>query len=331
MQRRNHLLTTGTAIGALLAAAIALVGCGGNSASTAQNPAGGTSLMGGATPIAVAQAQKADSPVDPAIVAADNSFGVGLLDALLPGSDGGNIAISQLSVALALQILYNGAAGSTQQAMAQTLKLGTLSVQALNSDNAALQASLINPDSKVQLTIANSLWIDQNVGPVLPSFAQTDETYYGATVGDLAGAPADVNAWVDSETHGLITQLMLPGEYQDAIIANVLYFKGQWTTSFDPSDTTAAPFNLSGGSQMTAELMHQTGSFAYAAGNLHGGNFQAVRMPYGQGRLGRLRRLGPRRGGHRESREHHPFLRMRASMYVARPRPREGVDRESAD
>ena len=101
MQRRNHLLTTGTAIGALLAAAIALVGCGGNSASTAQNPAGGPSLMGGATPIAVAQAQKADSPVDPAIVAADNSFGVSLLDALLPGSDGGNIAISPLSVALA--------------------------------------------------------------------------------------------------------------------------------------------------------------------------------------------------------------------------------------
>jgi hypothetical protein len=69
--------------------------------------------------------------------------------------------------------LYNGAAGSTQQAMAQTLKLGTLSAQALNNDNAALQASLIGADPKVQLTVANSLWIDQTDGPVLPSFTQT--------------------------------------------------------------------------------------------------------------------------------------------------------------
>jgi serpin B len=221
-------------------------------------------------------------------VAADNAFGLSLFDTLLEGSGDGNIAISPLSVSLALQVLYNGAAGSTQQAMAQTLKLGTLSAQALNDDNAALQASLMGDDPKVQLTIANSLWIDQSGAPVVPSFTQTDQTYYGATVGDLAGAPDNINAWVDSETHGLITQLMPPGEYADAIIANVLYFKGQWTTSFDPSNTDTAPFTLSNGSQTPMELMHQTGSFLYVAGTLHGVDFQAVRMPYGQGRFSML-------------------------------------------
>jgi serine protease inhibitor len=289
MQRGNHDLASGTVVGALLAAVLALAGCGGGSSGAAQSPPGGaqngTSAGGAAMPTAVAQAQKADTQVDPAIVTADNSFGLSLLDSLLPASGGGNIAISPLSVTLALQVLYNGAAGSTQQAMAQTMQLGALSDQTLNNDNAALQASLINPDPKVQLTIANSLWIDQSSNPVLPSFTQTDETYYGATVGDLAGAPANVNAWVDSETHGLITQLMPAGVYQDAIIANVLYFKGQWTSSFNPADTSAAPFTLSDGSQASAQLMHQTGPFPYAAGTLHGSNFQAVRMPYGQGRL----------------------------------------------
>jgi serine protease inhibitor len=278
--RRNPGLTACIAIAAVLATGVAPVGCGGGSP--------GTSLGAGAAPTAVALAQKADTPVDPAIVAADNAFGLSLFDTLLGASGGDNIAISPLSVALAMQVLYNGAAGSTRQAMAQTLELGTLSDQALNSDNAALQASLISADPKVQLTVANSLWVDQSDGSVLPSFTQTDATYYGATVGDLAGAPANVNAWVDSETHGLITQLMPAGVYQDAIIANVLYFKGQWTTSFDPSDTVTAPFTLSNGSQTPTALMHQTGSLPYAAGTLHGVNFQAVRIPYGQGRFSML-------------------------------------------
>jgi serine protease inhibitor len=277
------------AIGALLAAEGVLVGCGGASQSAGGQAAPpSTSFSSDAVPTAVALAQKAETLVDPAIVTADNAFGLSLFDTLLTGSGGGNVAISPLSVALALQVLYNGAAGSTQQAMAQTLELGTLSDRALNSDNAALQASLMSADPKVHLTIANSLWIDQTDGPVLPSFTETDETYYGATVGDLAGAPDNVNAWVETETHGLITQLMPPGKYLYAIIANVLYFKGPWTTSFDPADTAAASFTLSGGSQAPTELMHQTGSFDYAAGTLHGVDFQAVRMPYGQGRLSML-------------------------------------------
>ena len=296
MQLHDQIPRTGTAHVALPAAAAAmaaalalalaiamalmLTGCGGGgSADGAQSPSAG------ATPVAVAEAEQAGTPVDPAIVAADNAFGLRLLETLLPASGGDNIAISPASAALALQILYNGAAGSTQQAMAKTLELGALSVQAINTDNAALQASLSNPDPRVQLSIANSLWINQGDSPVLPSFTQTDETYYGATVGDLAGAPDNVNAWVDKETHGLIPTLLPPGQYTDAIIANVLYFKGLWTTEFDPSDTAAAIFTTSGGSRVSAELMHQTGPFAYTAGNLHGSNFQAVRIPYGQGRL----------------------------------------------
>jgi serpin B len=241
-----------------------------------------------ALPAAVAAAKLAGTPVNPAIVAADNAFGLTLFDTLLTQNAGSNVAISPLSVALALQILYNGAAGSTQQAMAQTLGLGALSTGSLNDQNAALQASLISADPDVQLTVADSLWIDQSSGQVSASFTQRDQDYYGALVGALSGAPATVNAWVDSETHGLITTLLPPGEYQYAIMANVLYFKGAWTTSFDASLTTAAPFTLRDGSQTSAELMQQTSPFPYASGTLHGNDFQAMRMPYGKGRFSML-------------------------------------------
>jgi serine protease inhibitor len=297
MKQRKRSLKAGAAMSILLAAV--LVGCGGGGTSAdVQTPtgsngnSGGSGSTGGSSsstmPTAVAQAIKNSTPVDPAIVSADNAFGLSLFDTLLPGASGGNISISPLSVAMALQILYNGAAGSTQQAMAQTLALGTLNLQSLNNDNAALQASLTNPDPAVQLVIANSLWLDQTNNPVLPSFTQADQTYYGATLGDLAGAPANVNAWVNSETQGLIPQLLPPGMYQTAIIANVLYFKGQWTTAFDPSNTTAAAFTLSDGSQASAQLMQQTASFPYASGSLYGSNYQAARLPYGAGRFSML-------------------------------------------
>ncbi len=73
------------------------------------------------------QAKSENSPVDPAIVAADNAFGLNLLNTLLQVDSTDNTAIAPLSVALALQIVYNGAVGATQQAMAQTLQLGGLS------------------------------------------------------------------------------------------------------------------------------------------------------------------------------------------------------------
>jgi serpin B len=236
-------------------------------------------------PPAVMQAQQDNTPVDPALVTADNTFGLNLLKNLNSGATG-NVAIAPISVAMALQIVYNGAGGVTQQGMAQTLELGSLSTQDLNNDNAALQGSLLNPDPQVNLTIANSLWMHLDTNPLPAAFTQMDQTYYGATVGDLAGAPANVNTWVSTETNGLITTILPNVNYAAvvAVIANVIYFKGQWSTAFDPSQTAAAPFNLSDGTQVSVPMMHQLATYGY----LQGANFQAVRIPYGQGRLSML-------------------------------------------
>jgi serine protease inhibitor len=283
MERYHRRL--GEAIGAAAALALLLAGCGSSVSVSAISGA-----MAGTSASAVLQARADETPVDPAIVTADNGFGLKLLNTLISGA-GGNVAISPLSVSLALQVLYNGAAGSTQQAMSQTLELGPLDTQQLNDDNAGLQASLIDPDPNVQLAIANSLWIDQAEYPVQSTFIQTDQTYYAATIGDLAGAPANVNAWVDSKTEGLIAQILPPNlppsEFRIAILANVLYFKGSWTTSFDSTQTAPAPF-LTGGTQVSAQMMRQTGPFDYFQGTQQGTSFQAVRIPYGQGRMSML-------------------------------------------
>jgi serine protease inhibitor len=288
MRQHNPFRLLGTALGFILAGAIG--GCGGssmNGGSMSSNPSAPSAPSNPTTtaPPAVIQAQQANTAVDPAIVTADNTFGIDLLQNLNSGATG-NVAIAPISVAMALQIVYNGAAGATQQGMAQTLQLGSLSTQDLNDDNAALQGSLMNPDPQVNLTIANSLWMHLDTNPVPAAFTQMDQTYYGATVGDLAGAPANVNNWVSNETDGLISSILPPANYASvvAVIANVIYFKGQWTTAFDPSQTAAAPFTLMGGTQVSVSMMHESATYGY----LQGANFQAVRIPYGAGRLSML-------------------------------------------
>jgi serine protease inhibitor len=284
MRQRNPFRHLGTVLGLGLAGALG--SCGGSSmdggASSMPPPPSSSATS---APPAVMQAQQANTPVDPAIVTADNTFCLNLFQNL-DSATTGNVAIAPISVAMALQIVYNGAGGATQQGMAQTLALGSLSTPDLNDDNAALQGSLLNPDPQVQLTIANSLWMHLSSNTVPAAFTQMDQTYYGATVGDLAGAPANVNSWVSTETDGLITSILPDANYASvvAVIANVIYFKGQWSTEFDPSLTAAAPFTLMDGTQVSVPMMHQSASYGY----LQGTNFQAVRIPYGQGRLSML-------------------------------------------
>jgi serine protease inhibitor len=287
MRQRIRNSPMSTAIGLLLAAAV-LAACNGDTTITVNSSPGipsANSSPSNTPPPAVVQAQKSGTTVNPAIATADNAFGLNLFQTLITGSTG-NVAISPINVAMALQILYNGAAGTTQQAMAQTLQLGALSTQDLNNANAALQASLLNPDPEVEVIIANSLWMHLDNNPVVASFTQTDQTFYGATVGDLSGAPANVNAWASAATNGLITDILPSADYAAvvAVIANTIYFKGQWTTPFDPSQTVTAGFNLVDGSAVPSQMMHQSGSYAY----LQGANFQVVSLPYGQGRFSML-------------------------------------------
>jgi serpin B len=271
-----------TWVAVVLTGTLLTSGCGSGPSDSADSG----SMPGNSVPGAVEQALQNGTAVAPQVVAADNAFGLMLLDDLNPGATS-NVAISPTSIALALQMVYNGAEDSVQQGMSQALQLQGLGALAVDQDNAALQASLINPDPQVQLTIANSLWMHLNDNPVLPAFINTNQTYYAAEIGDLSGAPEDVNAWVASETNGLITQILPAADYTHmvAVLANAIYFKGAWTSAFNPDLTASAPFTLTDGTQVSCRMMSQAGSFPY----LQGSNFQALELPYGQaGRLGML-------------------------------------------
>ncbi|NMG21559.1 serpin family protein [Brasilonema bromeliae] len=218
---------------------------------------------------------------DEKLVAANTKFGFKLFSEILKTDADKNVFVSPSSVAIALAMTYNGASGSTQQAMAKALELQGLSLEQINSSNAVLKEFLENPDPKVQLTIANSLWARQNF-PFKPEFLQTNQEFYKAEVSNLdfsdPGSPAIINNWVKEKTSGKIDKIVEEITPEQVLfLINAIYFKGSWTEKFDKNTTANYPFNLISGEQKQHPMMSQTGDYKYYETE----EFQAASLPYG--------------------------------------------------
>jgi serine protease inhibitor len=88
-----------------------------------------------------------------------------------------------------------------------------------------------------ELLLANSLWTQAG-----PNGANISADY-AARMASLLGAVAKkgdadaVNAWAKEATRGLIPQAVAPGTRFDLLLANAVYFKGQWERAFSKDDT----------------------------------------------------------------------------------------------
>jgi len=219
------------------------------------------------------------------LVAATRDFGFRLLNGLVAGQPDRNVFISPSSIATALAMTYNGAAGATRQAMAATLGLRGMSVGEADQAYALLAATLHGLDPHVELTIANSLWSRQNV-PFNPAFVAALRQYFGATATTLdfadPRASLAINGWVNLRTHGKIARIV-PDRLDPAMILyliNAIYFKGRWTVPFDKGQTRQRPFARSGSGQKVLPMMTRTDSFPY----YRGAGFQGISLPYGNGK-----------------------------------------------
>ena len=230
------------------------------------------------------QQAQAGGPLDPRLAAANVKFGFKLYSQLLRESAEKNIFVSPSSVALCLTMAYNGAGGATRAAMARALETEGLSLDELNRAYAGFRAALENPDAKVKLQIANSLWARQGA-PFKPDFLQRTRDYFGARVTALnfddPAAPATINQWVSEKTNGKIDKIVDQIDANSVLfLINAIYFKGAWEKTFDKAKTREQDFTLVGGTKRVP-MMSQSGNYAY----LESSDFQAVSLPYGGGRV----------------------------------------------
>jgi serine protease inhibitor len=220
-----------------------------------------------------------------ALVKSGESFGFKLFQEIANTQKDSNIFISPLSVSMALAMTYNGAAGSTEEAMQRTLGLEGLSRTQVNESFKSLIELLAGLDPKVQFDIANSIWYRQGY-TVLPEFVSLNQSYFNAVVRaidfDDAGAPGVINNWVDINTHGKITKIIDQiGRDVMMYLINAIYFKGTWTFEFKKELTVDDWFWRNESTQKPCRMMKQSNKFSYFEND----NLQAVDLPYGDGQF----------------------------------------------
>jgi serine protease inhibitor len=219
--------------------------------------------------------------VNPQLIQSNTQFGFQLFQQLLQQDSDKNIFMSPSSIAIALGMTYNGAAGETKTAMANTMGIQALTLQDFNQANEDLKNVLESRDSKVELTIANSLWARQEFS-FKNDFLQRNQQYYQAKVSTLdfnsPEAPNTINNWVRRNTKGKIEKIVDRLQPNDVMfLINAIYFKGKWTVPFDKALTQTKPFKLANGTTKSHPLMAQQGEYRY----LETEKLQAVSLPYG--------------------------------------------------
>jgi len=215
------------------------------------------------------------------LVTGSNAFAFDLLRQINTDQRANNVFVSPLSASMALGMTANGAAGTTYDAMRNTLRLGDASRQEVNEGYKSLIALLRGLDKSTDFRIANSIWYDASF-PFNDVFLADSKSFFDAEVKGLdfrnPSSLATINSWVNQSTAGKIPAILDGIDPSEVMfLINAIYFKGSWQQQFDKSQTADAPFLALDKTSSTVPLMHQSATLRIA----HTPSYAAVDLLYG--------------------------------------------------
>ncbi len=166
-----------------------------------------------------------------------------------------NPLVSPLSVASALSMTANGAAGETKTQMEQTLGVST------DSLNAWFYVLQTNEKDDKQLKLANSIWMkDTDTLHVEDAFLQQNADAFDA---GIYSAPFDdttkkaINDWVKKNTDGMIPEI-IDRISPDTVmyLVNALAFDAKWESPFKSYDVWDGTFTARDGRAQIGAFLH---------------------------------------------------------------------------
>jgi len=223
------------------------------------------------------------SPNEKRVIESGNDFGFRLFPRIAGAQVNQNVFISPLSASMALGMIYNGAAGETQAAMARGMVLSGLTVPEVNAAYQRVMSLLISLDPDVRMDVANSIWYRQNF-TFEPAFLDAGRNFYDARISGMdfnsTATINTINQWVSDQTGGRVTDIVDRIDPLTVMfLINAIYFKGDWTNKFDGTRTIDGAFTKPDGSSVTVRMMRQEQPFDYYENE----TIQAIDLPYGSG------------------------------------------------
>ncbi|MFW7379558.1 MAG: serpin family protein [Oligoflexus sp.] len=235
-----------------------------------------------------------DNPVTSLITERSQIFAFDLLRELSSEERQENVFFSPLSISTALTLVQAGARGETADSIKYALRMqGVENEEMYGGLSSVLQT--INAEGELEaerpydLKVANGIWMEQTL-PVNESYSQLTTDLFQAEFGlanfqsQPEAARLKINDWVENQTNNLIQDLFPENsitDYTRMVIANAIYFKGQWETEFDSKETMAMPFYDDSGVNIMdsdVQMMNRLADIPYA--HLVEEQVKLVSLPY---------------------------------------------------
>ena len=262
-------------------------------------------LLGGTTGMVLAgddeQEKRASTKVEKIDRAALRSLAAGNLQfafnfyraGIHPGE---NLVLSPYGISECFSLLYAGSSEGTARVLEDLFHYPEAPERILASFGNLRRHIAGRTNEACRIDIASSCWADERT-PVAPGYARDLESGIDGEIfsvdfsqGELV--QAEMNAWVDENTNGLIKEAPGPVSPADLLVLmNTVCLDAAWEAGFEKSVTKDRPFRLVDGRTVDVPTMHQERRHRYAATE----DAQIVELPYAGGTTSMLIIL-PREG-----------------------------------
>lgn len=212
----------------------------------------------------------------------NNAFTLDFFQSLNGKMKNRSIVCSPLSITYVLSMVNDGATGTTEQELEQTLGFHKGGIQAVNDYCKNLIDNLPHVDEKVQLNIANAIFVNDKY-QLKKLFQQDMANYYDAKAEAFDfSSPSTldrINGWCDEKTRGMIPTILERVDPRTvSYLLNAIYFKAEWASMFEKNETREEVFTTPDG-ETRVPLMHQNVYMNYLRNDI----YAAVSIPYGNG------------------------------------------------
>lgn len=195
----------------------------------------------------------------------------------------GNTFYSPFSISAALSMALAGARNDTAKQLSAVLRVDG---QAIHEHFSNFLSKLGGYAPDVKLHVANRMYSEQTF-PVLESYISLLQTHFNTTIESVdfknssEVVRAAINRWVEDVTSSKIKDLLPYKSVDDStllVLVNAIYFKGLWSTQFDPKATRPYDFNCDTKTTIKVDMMFQQNNFKMAHSDELG--VTALEVPY---------------------------------------------------